>query len=193
MKIILVAAQLLFAAPSPAAEVHVSTTPSLAASALLDWTPPRGWTASAYANAGGADPVVAYDSGIDRIEIQVFGAPKSFYRTPEDFLSGPGATTMGRAPVKSGVARVAGGAAAVYRRDFPLPDGGDPHAFSAGPPRLGRETFCVLPPFPDGRFVVLSYARASPAPDAAGRGEKAWNAFLAGVRRARKAKKLTPE
>jgi hypothetical protein len=185
MRLLLLAAQILFAAPPQAAEVHVSTTPSKIAAALLEWTPPSGWKASEYSNAGGADPVVAYENGIDRIEIKIFGARKSFYRTPEDFMTGPGATTMGRAPVKSGVARAAGGAVTVYRREFPLP-GGDPHAFSPGPPMMGRETFCVLPPFPDGRFAVLSYARESSAPDITGNAEKAWKAFLAGVRRARK-------
>jgi hypothetical protein len=184
MKILLFAAQLLFAAP-PAAEVHVSTTPSKIAAALLDWTAPSGWTESEYSNAGGADLVIAYERGIDRIEIKIFGAPKSFYRAPEDFLAGPGATTMGRAPEKSGSARVAGRAVTVYRRQYPMA-GGDPHAFSPGPPRMGRETFCVLPPFPDGRFAVLSYARESPAPDITGGADKAWKAFLSGVRRARK-------
>ena len=186
MKLLLLAAQLALAAPPSAAEVHpLIMTPSNAAAALLDWTPPRGWTASEYSNSGGADLVVAYGKGLDRIEIKIFGAPKSFYATPADFMAGPGATTMGRAPVKSGAARAAGRAVTVYRRDYPLPDG-DPRAYSPGPPRLGRETFCVLPPFPDGRFAVLSYARESPAPDVAGRGEKAWREFLAGVRRARK-------
>jgi hypothetical protein len=179
MKILLFAVQLLFAAP-PAAEVPASKTPPPAASALLDWTPPPGWTASDYSNAGGADPVTSYESGIDRIEIKVFGAPKSFYRTPADFMKGPGATTMGRAPVKSGTARVAGRAVAVYRREYPLPDG-DPNIPSSNP-LMARETFCVLPPFPDGRFIVLSPARESPAPDITGNAEKAWNAFLAGVR-----------
>ena len=183
MRLLLLAAQLLFAAAPPAAEVHMSTTPSKAASALLEWTPPPGWKSSEYSNAGGADIVVAYEEGMERIEIKIFGAPKSFYRTPEAFMAGPGATTMGRAPAKSGIARAAGGAVTVYRRKFPLPGGGDPHAFSPGPPLMGRETFCVLPPFPDGRFAVLAYARESPTPSVKGEGEKAWKAFLAGVRR----------
>ncbi len=182
MKIFLFAAQLLFAAPTPGPEVRLSTTPSKAAAAPLDWTAPPGWTASAYSNAGGADAVTAYEKGLDRIAVKIFGAPKSYYRTPEDFLAGPGATTMGRAPAKSGSARVAGRAVAVYRREYPLPEG-DPHAFSQGPPLMAREFFCVLPPFRDGRFAVLSYARESPAPDIKGEGEKAWKAFLAGVRR----------
>jgi hypothetical protein len=125
--------------------------------------------------------VITYEKGIDRIELKIFGAPKSFYQTPEDFMAGPGATTMGRAPVKFGVVKTAGGSVTVYRREFPLP-GGDPHAFSAGPPRMGRETFCVLPPFRDGRFAVLSYARESPAPDITGGADKVWKDFLAGVR-----------
>ena len=184
MKILLFAAQLLFAAPPGAEAPMPKTTPSKAAAALLEWTPPKGWTASERSNAGGSDSVVAYESGSDRIEIKIFGAPGSFYASPERFMAGPGATTMGRPPVKRGAARAAGRAVTLYRREFPLP-GGDPHAFSAGPPRMGRETFCVLPPFPDGRFAVLSYAREGPAPDATGRGEKAWSAFLAGVRLAR--------
>jgi hypothetical protein len=128
---------------------------------------------------------VAYESGGDRIAIKVFGAPKSFYRTPAEFMAGPGAAAMGRAPVRAGSARVAGRSVAVYRREYPLPDG-DPHSRSASPPRMGRETFCVLPPLRDGRFAVLSYDRESPAPDLTGRAEEAWTAFLAGVRRARR-------
>jgi hypothetical protein len=185
MKLILLAAQLLFAAPPPAVGVPMSTTPSKAAAALLNWTPPRGWKASEYANAGGADLVVAYENGVDRIAVKIFGAPTSFYRTPEEFMAGPGATTMGRPPVKAGAARAAGGAVTVYRREFPLAEG-DPHAVSGPPPLMGRETFCVLPPFPDGRFVVLSYSRESAVPDIKAKGEKAWTAFLAGVRPAGK-------
>jgi hypothetical protein len=165
------------AVPSPAAESG--------AKALLSWTAPPGWKKSEYANAGGADPVVAYESDLGRIQIRVFGAPGSFYRTPEAFMAGPAATSMGRAPELTGRERVAGRDAAVYRREYPLADG-DPHAH-APDPRTARECFCVLPPSKDGRFVVLSYSRESPAPDPSGAGEKAWKAFLAGASRARKA------
>lgn len=43
--------------------------------------------------------------------------------------------------------------------------------------------YCVLPPFPDGRFVVLSYQSDSPF---GGRKQDVWMQFLNDVRRVRK-------
>lgn len=182
MRALLLAVRLASAALAAGAEVPVSATPSQTLSSVVRWTPPAGWRLSEYANAGGADLVVSYGKGQDRIEIRLFGAPGSFYRSARDFMAGPAATTMGRAPKRAGSARVAGAAAALYRREFPLAEG-DPHAVSPRP-RLGRETFCVLPVLADGRFIVLSHARDGEVPGVSGDGEKAWKAFLAGVRRA---------
>lgn len=159
------------AAPAPGAAVR----------ALLDFTAPAGWTSGEYANAGGADAVVAFESGEDRIAVHLYGTPKSFYPTPAVFMKGPAATTMGRPAEKAGTATVAGSKVALWKRGVPLPDG-DPHAPAAAP-RLGTGVFCVLPPAPDGRFLVLSYERLSPVPDLAGKGEKAWKSFLKSARR----------
>lgn len=160
---------------------------ALLVAAMLQWTPPPGWDASDYSNAGGADAVVAYERGADRITLRAYGAPGSDYKSLAKFLAGPAATTMGRAPKKAGSVRVGGRASPLYRREYPLADG-DPHAPSSRAPRMARETFCVLPPLPDGRFAVLAYARESPIPDLKGDGEKAWKTFLAGVKPAKAAK-----
>jgi hypothetical protein len=184
MSPLLLAVQLLLAAPAPAAEAPVKptavkTSPAQAAAAVLKWTPPAGWDESAYAN--GPDQVVAYEHGFDRITVRIFGAPKSFYKTPAQFLEGPAATTMGRAPEPAGEARIAGRGAPLYRHEYPVPEG-DPHMRSPRPPRMAREIFCVLPPLPDGRFAVVAYARESPVPDLKGAGDKAWSKFLGGVK-----------
>lgn len=159
--------------------VKEAPTPSQAIAALISRQPPKGWSVEAYANAGGADPVEAFVDGVDRITIRAFGAPGSAHKKPAAFLAGAAASTMGRKPESVGSATVAGRRVTVYKRGFPI-NLGDPHAPSA-PTTLGKEFFCVLP-VSDGRFVVLSYARESPAPDLERRGEKAWEAFLKTVK-----------
>lgn len=159
--------------------VKEAPTPSQAISALLSRQPPKGWNSEEYANAGGADPVEAFSDGVDRITIRAFGGPGSAYKKPAGFLAGAAASTMGRKPESVGSATVAGRRLTVYKRGFPI-NLGDPHAPS-GPPMLGKEFFCVLP-VSGGRFVVLSYARESPAPDLERRGEEAWEAFLRTVK-----------
>ena len=156
-------------------------TPGAAVRSLLSFTPPAGWVSGEYANAGGSDAVVAFEDGSDRIALHLYGTPKSFYPTPAVFLKGPAATTMGRPAEKAGTAVVAGAKVDLWKRGVPLPDG-DPHIPSASP-RLGTGVFCVLPPAPDGRFLVLSYERLSPVPDPSGKGEKAWKSFLKSARR----------
>ncbi|OGR96048.1 MAG: hypothetical protein A2V88_13390 [Elusimicrobia bacterium RBG_16_66_12] len=151
---------------------------------LIEFAPPAGWSRTAYSNTGGIDLVVAFERGMDRLVVQVFGAKGSFHKDPTDFFAGPGATTMGRAPEKKGEALVAGKPLALFRRRFPLLEGG-PHDSTPGTPKMGAETFCILPPFKDGRFIVLSLQRESPVPDIERTGEKAWKSFLRGVRRSK--------
>lgn len=175
MRIALAAA--VVALTTAAAEKTVKTmTPSQSVSALVSYETPKSWRVEEYANGGGADPVMAFVDGSDRISVRVFGAPGSGYMNPTVFLAGPAATTLGRKPERAGDVGIAGRRLTLYRRGFPV-NLGDPHAPPAGPPRLGKEVFCVLPTS-GGRFVVLSYARESPVPDRERRGEKAWAAFL---------------
>jgi len=154
-------------------------TPSQAVAALVSHRPPDGWKAQDYANSGGADPVIAYEDGLDRITLRAFGGPGSAYKTPALFLAGASASTMGRKPENAGSVSAAGRRLALYKRGFPM-SLGDPHAPS-GPPMLGVERFVILPAA-GGRFVVLAYARESPAPDLEGRGDAAWGAFLKTVK-----------
>lgn len=161
-------------APKP-----VKPTPAQAVAAVVALKPPTGWAAEEYANNGGADPVVAFADGVDRIAVRVFGGPGTGYKKPAAFLASPAASTMGRKPEKIGSVKVAGRELDLFRHEVPV-NLGDPHAASA-PPTLGREIFCLLPAA-GGRFVVLSYARESPAPDLEGGGEKAWEAFLKTVK-----------
>ena len=155
-------------------------TPEIIAG-LLQIDVPNGWTRTAYANTGGVDFVVAFERGANRLLVRVFGAKRSSYRTPEDFLSGPAAGTLGRAAGRKGAAKIDGRTVALFERGFPLL-ARVPHGSTPAKPQMGTETFCVLPPSKDGRFIVLSYQRESPIPDLKGTGEKAWEVFLRGVR-----------
>jgi hypothetical protein len=122
---------------------------------------------------------VAFSDGLDRITVRVFGARGSGYKNPALFLAGAAASTMGRKPENAGSVTVAGRRLALYKHGVPI-NLGDPHVPS-GPPMLGTEIFCILPAA-GGRFVVLAYARESPAPDLEGRGDAAWEAFLKTVK-----------
>ncbi len=185
MKLVLSAVLALSAAASAATSLEASktvtiTTPSQAVAALISFQPPKGgWKVEEYANGGGADPVVAFVDGLDRIAVRVFGAPGSGYKNPASFLAGPAASTMGRKPEAIGNITVAGRRLALYKHGFPI-NLGDPHALS-GPTMLGQEIFLILPTS-GRRFIVLSYARESPAPDLERRGQKAWRAFLKTVK-----------
>lgn len=154
-------------------------TPSQAVAALISYQPPKGWKVEEYANSGGADPVVAFVDGLDLITVRVFAAQCSEYKTPAAFLSGPAASTMGRKPETAGSITTAGRRLMLHKHGFPI-NLGDPHALS-GPTMLGREVFCILPAS-NGRFIVLSYAHESPAPDMEHHGEKAWETFLKTVK-----------
>jgi hypothetical protein len=168
------------AAPSVEAPKTVKkSTPSQSVAALISHQPPKDWKVEEYANGGGADPVLAFVDGLDRITVRVFGAPGGAYKDSAAFLSGPAASTLGRKPEKVGSVTAAGRSLVLYRRGFPI-NLGDPHV-SSGPPMLGKEVFCLLPAT-GGRFIVLSLSRESPAPDLERRGEKAWEAFLKTVK-----------
>jgi len=155
--------------------------PAAAVDAVVRFAAPAGWTRSDYAN--GADPVVAFENGADRLLVRVYGAPGSAYKTPAEFLQGPAASTLGRPPERAGAATVAGRQTPLYRHRIPV-GLGDPHVADGRPPRLGPEVFCVLPARADGRFAVLSHARESEIPDLAGLGEKAWKSLLKSARSA---------
>ncbi len=174
------AALILSLAGGAAAEGTVKTkTPAaspLHIAALLRFTPPKGWSVVEYSNAGGADPVLRFEDRADAVQIRVFGAPGSDYRTPKDFLAGPAATEMGAAPAAKGEVSVAGNKLTLYRRRYPI-ESPNPHGPAAPNPLMGTELFCVLP-LKSGRFAVFAYRRASPIPDLKQEGEKAWAAFL---------------
>lgn len=155
--------------------------PAEAVASLAAFDAPAGWTRAEYANAGGVDAVVAFESGEDRLALKVFGAPGSFYKTAAEFLSGPAATTMGRKPERAGRVAVAGKRLRLWRRGVPLPDG-DPHSAYLTRRRMSREVFVILPSAKDGRFLVLSYERRTEVPDPAARGEKAWRSLLKSIR-----------
>ena len=126
----LVALSLTLAPAAGAAEVTVKTkTPAAAVAVLVRFTAPKGWTASDYANSGGADPVVRFENLSDAITLKAYGAPGSAYATPEVFLTGPAATSQGAAPTKEGTVSIAGRKLTLYRRRFPV-SVPDPH----GPP-----------------------------------------------------------
>lgn len=146
--------------------------PAQAVSALLTFTPPKGWALESYANADGADPVLSYSKGADAVQIRAFGAPGSDYPAPKDFL---GEDVPGEDSVT-----VAGRKLPLYRRRFPL-EIRDPHRPSKGKIPQGTELFCILP-LRDKRYAVLSYRRESPAPGLDGSGQKAWEVFLRTVR-----------
>jgi len=180
-RLIAAAALALIQTAGAAAEGTVKTkTPAQAVAALVKFAAPKGWTAVEYSNAEGADPVVRFENLSDAVQIRVFGAPGSDYRTPKDFMAGPAATEMGAAPAAAGTATVAGKKLALHRRRYPI-ELSNPHGPAAPKSPMGTELFCVLP-LKDGRFAVLTYRRASPIPDLHQKGEKAWAAFLKTVK-----------
>ncbi len=178
----------LLAAPAAA---ELGSPGSLEMAKYVTWKGPKGWRVEEYANGGGADPVVAYVYGQDRLTVRLFGAPGSAYKDAAAFFAGPAATSMGKKPGSSGTAKVAGKTLPVRTRTFPVMLG-DPHTRGAAPPLTGRERFVVLP-LAEGRFAVLAMARESPAPDLERTGEKAWKAFLASVAPAKRPTRKGPE
>src|SRR3569832_2113297 len=164
------------AAPPPAAKPSAD-----AVSQVVTFRDPIRWKRSDYANSMGADPVVSFAQGSERISVYVYGAAGSAYKTPEDFLKGPAATTMGKPPEPAGKAKVGAQELAQYRRGYPLGDY-DASKPEAGPPRMGEQLFCILPPMADGRFAVLAHDQNRPAPGPSRSGGPAWKAFLKTVK-----------
>lgn len=180
----LLAACAVFVASVSAAEDKVTSRPKAepgaALRAVASYAAPAGWKAADHANEGGADAVLEFRKGLDRITLRLFGAKGSAYKNPDAFLRGPAATTMGKAPEAVGVAVVAGEKRAVYRHGYPIMLG-DPHAASSGRPDMAREHFVVVP-LRDGRFLVAAHAFESPIPSYEKDGEKAYEAFLKTLR-----------
>ena len=164
------------AAPLPAAGPSAE-----AVAALVKFKAPARWHRSDYANSMGSDPVVAFERGSERIAVYAYGAPGSAYATPEAFLKGPAASTMGRPPVRDGSATIGSKELPLYRRGYPLMDT-DPHIPATRPPRMGDEIFCLLPPTSDGRFAVLVHDQNLPKTGPSAAGGAVWKSFLKSVR-----------
>ena len=164
-------AVLLLSASSAAAELKRSSP----IEAALRFQAPAGWHREEYANGGGADPVLAFVEGSDRIVLRLFGSPGSAYKTPALFLKSPAASTMGRPPVRLSSVDVAGRSRSLFKRGLPGA-ASDPHAGGPSSTSGGSELFVILPL--GDRFAVLSWARETPLPDLRRTGEKAWKAFL---------------
>jgi hypothetical protein len=168
-----------------AGEPVKTKTPSQTVAEHVTFTAPKGWTPEEYANSGGADPVVRYENLSDSLVVRVFGAPGSAYATPNDFMAGPAASSLGSPPEAEGFVAAGGKKLKAWKRRWPIVPS-DPHGHAA-PALYGVERFAVLP-LSGARFAVLSWQRASPAPDLQRTGEKAWAEFLKTARPA-KAKK----
>lgn len=163
-----------------AAEVPVKKTPADAVAELVTFVPPAaGWHPVEYSNSGGVDPVVRFERLSDAITVKGYGAPGSAWKSPEEFMKGPAATSSGVAPEAAGNVEVAGKKVKLWRRRFHV-DLPDPHGPPA-PVMMGSELFLVLPA-KGKRFVVLSKVRESPAPDLEDAAGKAWEAFLKTVK-----------
>lgn len=174
MRILLASALALWMTAAAAAEATVKkTTPTREIKALMSFTAPKGWTPRDYANAGGADPVSSWESGVDSFEIHVFGAPGSDFASPPDYQAVDESAS-------AGTAEVAGRKLDLRKRGFDLSPS-DPHHRSPVKSPRGTERYCVLP-LKGGRFAVLLWRRASPAPDLERKGDKAWAGFLKSVR-----------
>lgn len=175
----------LAAAPEPAMSSRSPIDPAGDVRAAVSFKVPPGWTEEAHAN--GPDPVLTLRSGLFRISLAVYGARGSAYATPELFLRGPAASTLGAAPRPAGEALVAGKKRPLYERGF-ASSLGDPHAPSGGRPALATERFLILP-LTRGRFAVAAYAFEDPIPSSKPDGARAFEAFLKTLRPAPKKKR----
>ena len=175
-------AVLLLAAPSKAK----MTDPLEQMAAAVSFSAPKGWTRSAHAN--GPDPVLELRSGLDRIVLRLFGGPDSAYATPELFLRGPAAGTLGAPPETVGEALVAGRKRTLYQHGYPLMSAVSPVPGADGRPPLALERYVVLP-LANGRFVVAGHAYESPIPSARPDGARAFEAFLKTLKAAPKKKR----
>lgn len=148
--------------------------PGAAFRALAAFTAPKGWAPEEYAN--GPDAVLRYEKGLDRISLRLYGSKGSAHKDPADFLRGPAATTMGKAPEPVGHVLVGGKKRPFYKRGYPIMLG-DPHVRGGIPPALAVEHFVVLP-LSDGLFLVAAHAFESPVPSPRKDGEDEFLAFL---------------
>lgn len=187
MRLLLAAVVALLPASLGAAEGKVSkkpipAEPGAAFRPLATYAAPAGWTPQEYAN--GPDAVLRFQKGLDRISLRLYGAKGSAHKNPGDFLRGPAATTLGKAPEVVGQARVGGLKLAFYKRGYPIMLG-DPHLRGGAPPALATEHFVVLP-LSGGLFLVAAHAYESPIPSSSKDGEDAFLAFLRTLKPLRK-------
>lgn len=179
-------AALLLSAPSEAKMKDAPPAPAALVRAAVSFAAPQGWTESAHAN--GPDPVLELRSGEDRISLRLFGGEGSAYATPELFLKGPAASTLGAPPEPAGDVAVHGKKRPLYERGYPLMSGVSPVPGAGGRPPMAKERFVLLP-LSKGRFVVAAHAYESPIPSARPDGAKAFSALLASLKPAPAKKK----
>jgi hypothetical protein len=140
---------------------------------------PAGWRVEEHAN--GVDPVLRFTKGLDVITLYLYGAKGTAYATPEAFLRGPAASTMGSAPKADGRVTVAGLSLVLYRRGYPVRLG-DPHVPASGAaPEMASERFIVLP-LAGSRFAVAAHAFESSVPSFEREGARAFDKFLKALR-----------
>jgi hypothetical protein len=147
--------------------------PPLDFAGVARFQPLEGWTVR---RTEGNDPSLSLARDQDIIKVRLFGGKGSRYLRLHDYLKGFEATTMGNPPERIREATVGGLRIWFYRHGYPLMQG-DPSVMDPRPPMLASEEFCILPV--GRRFLVLSWAVESPAPDPESSGENAWKAFLA--------------
>jgi hypothetical protein len=146
--------------------------PPLEFAGVARFPPLEGWTVR---RTEGTDPSLILSRDQDIIKARLFGGKGSRYLRLPDYLKGFEATTMGNPPEKVREATVSGLRIWFYRHGYPLMQG-DPSVMDPRPPMLASEEFCILPV--GGRFLVLSWAVESPAPDPDAPGEAVWQSFL---------------
>lgn len=160
--------------------------PAALVRAAVSFAAPAGWAENAHAN--GPDPVLELRSGEDRISLRLFGGEGSAYASPELFLKGPAASTLGAPPETAGEELVAGKKRPLYERGYPLMSGVSPVPGVGGRPPMAKERFILLP-LAKGRFLVAAHAYESPIPSARPDGAKAFAALLRSLKPASAKKK----
>jgi hypothetical protein len=171
MKTLILAVLILPALAAEPKENPVSKPP-LEFAGVARFPPLEGWRVR---RTEGADPSLSLVRGEDIIKVRLFGGKGSRYPRYHDYLKGFEATTMGNPPERLRQETVGGLRVWFYRHGYPLMQG-DPHVMDPRPPELAMEEFCILPA--GGRFLVLSWASESAAPEPEADGEEAWRSFL---------------
>jgi hypothetical protein len=138
---------------------------------------PAGWTVEKTARA--IDPALRLSRPPDVIWARLFGGTGSHYATPDEYLGGIEASTMGRPPETNEVVTVSSIKTRFYRHGYPI-NLGDPHEVNSRPPQLATEQFCIVPA--SDRFFVLGYAHESLLPELSREGDEAWQGFLQSFR-----------